>query len=120
MAVAAAAVVAAPSAAFADEPPGGITWDHVYTATGVKVYVEEYGDIISVCDTSANGHSADADIYADGYFGYGITVSAGAGSCVTRRASDGGLHDLPEGSNIRIAYDGNGGAYSFAYYANDH
>lgn len=63
MAVAVAAVVAAPSAAFADEPSSGIVLDRVWTATGVKICIEEYGDIISVPDTSANGHAGKADAF---------------------------------------------------------
>jgi hypothetical protein len=74
MAVAVAAVVAAPSAAFADEPPSGIVLDRVWIATGVKIYIEEYGDTISVPDASANGHADKADVFEalDEYYLYSL------------------------------------------------
>ncbi|MEW1686226.1 hypothetical protein [Streptomyces sp. NPDC093594] len=115
----ATAIAATPATAFAADT---VTWDHIWTATGVKVYVAEYGDIISVCDTSANGHAARATITDDtiGFTYYSITASGGAGTCVTHRASDGASYDLIEGSKITISYDGNGGAYASTGYVNDH
>ncbi|MDX3434388.1 hypothetical protein PV664_36850 [Streptomyces sp. ME01-18a] len=117
----AAAIVAAPGSAFATDTPG-INWDHVWTATGVKLYVEEHGDIVSVCDTSANGIAASAVVLVEGeaYSRYQLTTDGGAGTCVTAEAGDGGKFDLPEGKYIALSYDGNGGEEAFAQYLNDH
>ncbi|QKG23698.1 hypothetical protein ACTIVE_5341 [Actinomadura verrucosospora] len=126
MALAAATVMATAGNASAEQAPGGIAWDHTYKGNGVVVYVEERGDIISVCDTSANGHSAvvyvDEQIPAS--FGgdfYHLTVTSGSGSCKTARASDGAAHNWGEGSNINVYYDGNGGAWDGnKWFLNDH
>jgi hypothetical protein len=114
---AAAALAATP--AFADNPPGGIVWDHTYKEPGVTVYVEEHGDIISVCDSSENGHSAWVEVnYA--YGRYRLTASGGVGTCATGSASDG--WDLPEELEISLLFDGNGGSYAEGVesFVNDH
>lgn len=120
LAFAAAAVVSTAGSALADPGPPGIVWDHTYKATGVVVYVEEHGDIVSVCDTAANGHRAEADVEDDGVgLRYTLSVTAGKGSCKTAQASDG--HDMGEGDLIGIAYGGNG-KYPAAVstFVNDH
>lgn len=114
----AAAIVATPGSAFAASTPSD-GWDHAFTATGVKVYVEEYGDVVRVCDTSANGVAARATLWVSSQLQYEITAG-GSGSCSTARASDGDWWNLPEGEVIDISYDGNGGAYASAQYLNDH
>ena len=121
MALAAATIAATPSSASADEPPGGIVWDHTYSAPGVKVYVEEHGDIISVCDTVANGHSAWVTVtnYAS-HVSYLSEVTAGAGSCKTHQASQGGVYDMPEGGDISLEYLGDGGFAAYSEFLNDH
>ncbi|MEO3822898.1 hypothetical protein [Actinomadura sp. B10D3] len=129
MALAAAAIMATGGTASADEPPGGIVWDHKWSATGIRVYVEEHGDIVSICDSSANGHSAKA--YVSAYYGghhnpsqeYFMKAANGYGSCKTHRASEGGVYNLPEGAawEIAINYDGDGdGNYAQRRFINDH
>ncbi|MGV9351454.1 hypothetical protein ACWDSD_43495 [Streptomyces spiralis] len=115
------------SPASAATPPDGIVWDHVWSAPGVTVYVEEHGDYVSVCDSDANGDSATATVWeVNGtvlYEQYTITVTSGAGSCVTRAASDGGVYDLTEGSTAKfqIGFRGDS-SYSMDYetWVNDH
>lgn len=122
VALASLGVVNAPSAGAA-QLPGGIAWDHVYSGPGVKVYVEEHGDMISVCDTSANGHAAwvAVDNVSDNISGYKLTVSTGNGSCATRQATQGGRYDLAEYSTIGMSYEGQGGLGStYSAWFNDH
>lgn len=121
-ALASLGIVTAPSAGAA-ELPGGIAWDHVYSGPGVKVYVEEHGDVISVCDTSANGHAAwvAVDNVSDNISGYKLVVSTGNGSCATHKASQGGRYDLGEYSTIGMSYEGQGGLGStYSAWFNDH
>jgi hypothetical protein len=112
------------SPASADTLPGGIDWDHTWSTTGAKVYVEEHGDYVSVCDTVANGDSASATVWkvAGGllYKQYTITVTSGAGSCVTRSASDGGVYNLTEGSSFQVSFDGGPYTPEYASWVNDH
>ncbi|MGW7068785.1 hypothetical protein [Streptomyces sp. NPDC054872] len=124
LAVAAAAVAIPSNAVAVDTPSGG--WDHVYSYTGVKVYVEEYDDIISVCDAKANGHSAYVDVISDGVWPYDYTMTAtgGSGSCKTHKASDGAKYDLAEGKGITLVFSGVPGGpygdYAERYFVNDH
>ncbi|WP_406094093.1 hypothetical protein [Streptomyces sp. NBC_01013] len=116
-----AAVTTSP--ATAAEAPTGINWDHTWNGAGVRVYVEEHGDIISVCDTAANGHAAfvtvvDSDLNIDHYE---AKVSTGKGTCVTHQASQGGRYNLHEYSNIGLTFEGEGGLGSYAVnFVNDH
>ncbi|WP_327419890.1 hypothetical protein OG612_41680 [Streptomyces sp. NBC_01527] len=113
--------VTAPSAGAVEAPSSG--WDHTYSGRGVRVYVEEHGDIISVCDTSTNGHSAwvTVDDLTQNRSGYKVTASGGRGSCATRRASDGIKYNPDEGMRIGLNYEGEGGNGSYAVtFVNDH
>ncbi|MEU8028003.1 hypothetical protein AB0C13_05120 [Streptomyces sp. NPDC049099] len=97
---------ATPASATVD-PPGG-TWDHTWHTTdaspyGGTVYVEEYGDVVEVCDTAADGYNANAWVYQSTGTYYVITTSGGNGSCATARASDGvGYHNLPENETFHV------------------
>ncbi|MGQ4491087.1 hypothetical protein LRE75_20930 [Streptomyces sp. 372A] len=107
----------------AAEAPTGINWDHTWNGRGVRVYVEEHGDIISVCDTSANGHAAfvTVDDWDLNISHYKATVKTGKGTCVTHRASQGGKYNLHEYSNIGLTFEGEGGQGSYAVnFVNDH
>ncbi|WP_433243055.1 hypothetical protein [Actinomadura nitritigenes] len=125
MTLAAATIMATAGNASAGQlppaPSGG--WDHHWHGTGVDVYVEEHGDMIYVCDTSANGHSAwvAADDITLNISGYKQTVTTGAGTCTGHDASDGAKYDLAEGSRISLNYDGVGtnGEYVTSF-VNDH
>jgi hypothetical protein len=111
MAVVAAALMATAGNAAAEEPPGGIDWDRTIYGWGVVVYVETYGDIVSVCDTKANGSRASvavAHIY--GAVIYRMDARDGAGTCETRRASDGGKYNLKEDEAFKIYFKGTDGA----------
>ncbi|MGA8112416.1 MAG: hypothetical protein WCA46_02000 [Actinocatenispora sp.] len=121
MALAAAAILTTAGAASAAEPPGGIVWDHTWSTTGVTVYVEEHGDIISVCDTSANGDAAYVEVYANYAWPYTylMTATGGSGTCTTHRASDGGKYNLDEGVDVDVR--GDGGEYGRRdTFVNDH
>lgn len=102
-------------------PPGGGSWDHVYKATGVEVDVDEHGDWVVVCDTSANGHSAWVTV-ADtvDFHGYSMKVTSGAGTCEGHYAGDGANYNLTENQYVSLHFDGNGGSYASASFLNDH
>jgi hypothetical protein len=104
LALSAAVMITTSAGAFAAEPPDGIVWDHTFTAPGVKVYVEEHGDYISVCDTAKNGHAAWV-VVSFGYAKYKLTASNGVGSCELTSAAD---DDLPEHVEILLTFDGMG------------
>lgn len=109
-------------------PPGG-AWDHIVTTRdaaphGGTVYIQEYGDVIDLCDTDADGLAPTVQINytLDGIpYHYGMTASGGYGSCVVRSASDGGVYNLPENTEIIVTvYLGN---YDYTFsgpYVNDH
>ncbi|WTX01132.1 hypothetical protein OG216_47845 (plasmid) [Streptomycetaceae bacterium NBC_01309] len=103
-ALATLSAVAAPSAS-AGTDPVPTTWDHKYTAPGVTVYVKEYGDVISVCDSAANGYSAWVHVSEPYGPGYSMQIG-GYGSCVTRSASNGGAYDLQENVQIGLNFIG--------------
>ncbi|MFI7072608.1 hypothetical protein [Micromonospora sediminicola] len=115
-----AVVVAWPGSAAASPEPPGDGWDHVFSAKGVTVYVEEYGDVISVCDTLANGHNAWVSVSDASDWVYSATVNSGAGSCSTHRASEGGIYNLREGREFLLDFAGSTeGAYLEAF-SNNH
>lgn len=122
IALAAATTALTAGSAFAAEPPDGIVWDHTYRATGVVVYVEEHGDIVSVCDTAANGHSAWVYVQDRVGYEYRIAATHGKGTCDTAQASDGGGHNLYEGDTIGLEMSGTGATYydKYATFVNDH
>ncbi|QIB44413.1 hypothetical protein [Streptomyces aureoverticillatus] len=115
--------VNAPTATAGPVPPGGSSWDHVWSGTGVKVYVKERGDIISVCDTAANGHSAwtTVDRLNPDVEGYKMYARGGKGSCTSHSAAEGGRYNLAEGGQYTLNFEGrgdNGG--TVAGFINDH
>ncbi|TRV73756.1 hypothetical protein FKN01_26385 [Streptomyces sp. 130] len=124
-ALAATALMMSGTTASAQTEPG-INWDHIFnpnspTGSGVRVYVEEYGDIVSVCDSAKDGKSATAVVTDLGYSGreYSMTVSSGYGTCKSHRASDGGVYNLHEDNYVAITYWAKGGD-NYAEYYNDH
>jgi len=106
------ALAAASSASAATlPPPGGGSWDHTWTTTdslhGGTIYVDEHGDMVYLCDTAADGYAPRADIASQSSSGqynsrYGLTASAGKGSCTGHTASEGGVYNLPENDNILV------------------
>ncbi|MFD5702202.1 hypothetical protein [Streptomyces lasiicapitis] len=115
--------VNAPTATAGPVPPGGSSWDHVWSGTGVKVYVKERGDIISVCDTAANGHSAwtTVDRLNPDVEGYKMYARGGKGTCTSHSAAEGGRYNLAEGGQYTLNFEGrgdNGG--TVAGFINDH
>ncbi|WP_326955596.1 MULTISPECIES: hypothetical protein [unclassified Amycolatopsis] len=128
--VAGGTLMTATSASATVDPPGG-SWDHTWTTTdankGGTVYVEENGDVVSVCDSFADGLAARARVSVQQSSGaylerYTLVASGGLGSCATARASDGGTHDLPEHVSIGVTvYLGPDFQHaSDHYYLNDH
>ncbi|MEO3826310.1 hypothetical protein [Actinomadura sp. B10D3] len=114
MALAAAATMATISNASAG------SWDHVYKAQGATVYVEEYGDIIKLCDSAANGHGAWINV-GDHNSSYTFSV-AGKGSCKTRRASMGTKYNMAENKTVWLFWDGLGNSSTNygSQFLNDH
>ncbi|MGW9597683.1 hypothetical protein ACWHLZ_46435 [Streptomyces chartreusis] len=101
----AAAITAASGGAFATDTADD-NWDHIATMPGVEVSIREYGDVIKVCDTAANGFAAITrvgDRYADNFY---TIKTSGKGSCVTRQASQGGVYNLPENERISLGFQG--------------
>ncbi|MFG3253852.1 hypothetical protein [Streptomyces sp. NPDC048172] len=99
------------------------SWDHAKSYQGARVYFEERGDIVKVCDTSKNGQAAEVNVYENspGDVGYTMTVNTGAGTCKSHRASHGNRYNLMEGNNAYFNLDGNGGGSSYTYrWLNDH
>jgi hypothetical protein len=98
------------SAASADESAASedITWDRIYTFEGIKVYMRERGDVFKVCDTLTNEFAATLNVnkYRDRDPVYTIKPKGGKGSCLTRRASDGGVYDLPENQKFTTGHEG--------------
>lgn len=128
--VAGGTLLSATSASATVDPPGG-SWDHTWYTTdaakGGTVYVEENGDVVSVCDSAADGLAARASISVQDSVGtyperYLLVASGGVGSCATARASDGGKHDLPEHVSIGVSvYLGTNFQHSSQhFYLNDH
>ncbi|MEV8096021.1 hypothetical protein [Kitasatospora sp. NPDC085879] len=105
------ALATATSASAAVDPPGG-SWDHTWTtvdsAHGGTVYVEEHGDVVSVCDSAADGMAPRVQVWTQSSSGqynsrYIIEATGGLGSCKTVSASDGGIYDLPENVSIAVS-----------------
>ncbi|MGV9630030.1 hypothetical protein [Streptomyces sp. NPDC003487] len=122
-ALAALTTLTAPSASAAVAPPGGSSWDHVWSGNGVKVYVKEHGDIVSVCDTAANGHSAwvTVDDLTANRSGYKLVASGGKGTCASHSASEGIKYDMDEYDRFGLNYEGAGGNGSyFVSFVNHH
>lgn len=112
-----------PAAASTDPPAGG--WDHTWTSTdsgqGATVYVEEYGDIIEVCDSDEDGRSAAADVsWNSGASGFTL-IAGGIGNCSKSTASK---HNIPEGVTVTVSvYRSESGTVenrSIHTYVNDH
>jgi hypothetical protein len=131
--IAAGGVLATASSASAtvDPPPG--SWDHTWATSdagqGGTVYIAENGDIVTLCDTNADGRTPHIEIvYEDGPgdwgSAYALVASGGEGSCISARASQGGAYNLPENKEIGVTiwlgplYHGYG--ESTHYYLNDH
>ncbi|MDF6043801.1 hypothetical protein LRD69_17025 [Streptomyces sp. JH14] len=100
----------ATSASATLDPPGG-SWDHTWTTAdaghGGTINVEEYGDILNLCDTDADGKSPVAEIQIfspSGYYDSDIFLVATGGysSCDVSAASQGGVHNIPEGYTVKI------------------
>ncbi len=117
------------ASATVDPPSGG--WDHTWTTSdsnpGGTAYIAEYGDIVSVCDTDADGVSPRVQIavqYPSGayHIRYTLTASGGEGACASARASQGGIYDLPEDTSISVAVwlGPDYGSVTTHYYVNDH
>ncbi|MDT0455516.1 hypothetical protein RM550_07155 [Streptomyces sp. DSM 41527] len=101
-------------------------WDHIFGpnvegSSGVRVYVQEHGDVVKLCDTKADGYSAQLEVYEDGYSNasYYMTVTTGAGTCKTHRASDGAKYNLDENNGVSFGFYGKGPESSANWENND-
>jgi hypothetical protein len=110
--VAGGSLLSATAASATVDPPSG-GWDHTWTTTdgdkGGTVYISEYGDHVSVCDTDADGYAPRVRISNEegsvpGAYDarYTLTASGGLGSCASASASQGGVYDLPENTSIGV------------------
>lgn len=77
---------------------------------GGKVDFWTIGDIVQVCDNDADGYHVKLTVFDETAWKYLYSLTAsGSGVCNTRRASDGGVYDLPEGHCFEFditLYDG--------------
>jgi hypothetical protein len=126
------ALATATSASATVDPPSG-GWDHTWTtsdsAQGGTVYIAENGDNVSLCDTAADGYAPRVQISNEestvpGAYDirYTLTASGGEGSCVSAKASQGGMYNLPESTEIGVVI-WLGPDYKYQathYYLNDH
>lgn len=88
------------------------TWDRTYKFEGISVSMREDGDVIKVCDTAANRFPATVVVHE--YLGdeiYTIKAKGGDGTCKTRRASHGGVYNLPENQKFTMRPLGRGGKH---------
>ncbi|NEB81966.1 hypothetical protein G3I40_43145 [Streptomyces sp. SID14478] len=119
----AATILMTAGSASAQPDPGGGDYDHVANYDGARVYFKEHGDVVTLCDTAANGHAAEAYVWDDlpGDHVYTLEVHSGKGTCKTHRASDGSKYNLLENryAFFKIDGDGDGTWYIFKWY-NDH
>lgn len=88
-----------------------------------KMWFNEYGDVVTVCDNDADGHSVYLSV--DGGVGheYGVHVVGGEGTCVTHKAAQGGKYNLPEKTAIHFeiwSSAGYSGSVNRADWVNDH
>jgi len=126
------ALATATSASAVTDPPGG-SWDHTWTTSdanqGGTVYIEENGDLVSLCDTAADGYAPRVSIASEestvpGAYDirYTLTASGGNGSCVTASASQGGVYNLPESTEIGVTIwlGPDRKSQTQHYYLNDH
>ncbi|GAA2076043.1 hypothetical protein GCM10009801_31190 [Streptomyces albiaxialis] len=125
-ATALASAALAMTAGSASAAPSAAGWDHIFGpntpgSSGVRVYVKEHGDIVKLCDTKKDGYSAELAVAEDGHAGdsYGMSVSTGAGTCKTHRASDGAKYDLDENNGVAFGFWAKG-PQSSAFWENDH
>lgn len=120
MLLASAAILAAPGSASAGGISPTVNWDHTWSGRGAKVYVEEHGDMISLCDSAANGHGAWLAAEDSKGHGYTIRVTRGKNSCTTVDTSEG--YNLAEGGIVRLYWDGQGRTSTNygANFINDH
>lgn len=128
LAAAAAAVVAGvtlatPASAAIDPPAGG--WDHTWYSTdsahGATLFVEEYNDVLEVCDSASDGLGAEAKISGGGVT-HTLSAKGGYGDCTETTSSS---FDLPEGATISITVyllnsAGNHLNATTSSYVNDH
>ncbi|WP_432190220.1 hypothetical protein [Streptomyces sp. Tue6028] len=113
-------MLATPASA-STSPPGGGTWDHVWTHDGATLSVEEHGDVIQLCDTAADGYSAKAYLVWNVSPGVADSMTltvAGNGNCV---GSDASTHDITEGKtvNVYISNTGPDSTELYVTYLND-
>ncbi|HVV09615.1 hypothetical protein [Amycolatopsis sp.] len=85
------------------------SWDHVWTSTdanpGATVYIREYGDVVRICDTDADGYYAYVGYNykgSDGIpVGNGLSAS-GNGNCNQQGASTSAIDNIPENENVTV------------------
>ena len=101
MAITAVAVFAAPAQAGTD----ATVYPFVNPGGGVVTF-QDNGDVVTVCDTDADGKRAAVYVYqynpGVGWLPTYRTYAAGNGNCTTRSASDGYPYNLAEGEYYKI------------------
>ncbi|NIH81548.1 hypothetical protein [Amycolatopsis viridis] len=94
------------TASAAPLPPGGGSWDHVWKGSSgdFTIYVKEYGDVVSICDTKADGKTPTVWVGpGNGHTTqYWFTAPGGKGACNTKSSSDGAKYRLKRGQKYTV------------------
>jgi hypothetical protein len=104
--------IACAIALFACAAPSAQAADHSMTTLGDvlmpwqdpagTMWFNEYGDVVTLCDTEADGKKVILHVALDNPYGADryTSVVGGDGRCVTRKAAMGGKYNLPENRKI--------------------
>jgi hypothetical protein len=93
---------------------------------GGTMWFNEYGDVVTVCDRDADGFAAKLIVYTGEVYGSQryTSYATGDGDCTTRKASMGGVYNLPENRTIGfllcLTKNGSDGYCNAANWYNDH
>lgn len=112
-------------AGIATATPAAAAWNHTWYSAddnpGATVRVQEYGDVIKLCDSDADGYSAYVEV---SYSGRSFSMRVGGnGDCTSSDAQE---HNIPENATvdllIGLMHSDRPGIHfpNWASYKNDH
>jgi hypothetical protein len=128
LALTAATLFGFAGSAAAGTPPPHV-WDHRWTTSGATLYVQEHGDVVSLCDSAANGIRPGAIVgwfTSTGWHAYDMLATGGNGSCKSISANSNPCVrcNIPEGVTVRVSFYGanspSGPARIEKTFVNDH
>lgn len=95
--------------------------DHLDSAHGGTIRIQEHGDVVQLCATAADGYAPRADVnWGFGRGGESLIAPDGNGSCVEVTAAEGWA--IPENTEVYVdIFLGPHNAYeTYHSYLNDH